>query len=176
MLVSLWATKNRLAKGRPFSVDKDIFRTTLDSLFATSFGLEAADSYTAAQIKHLAGVREIQLPASVDAPVEFSLAAKNPMFEALIAITKSVDQAMKSPFPKVHHWFLRTFTSLRSAVAIKERTVDEQIAKSVERVSQRDNLTRSALDEMIQREHKAALKEGRQPVYSSRALRDEVRS
>jgi hypothetical protein len=173
-LVDLWSLKTELANGHPFSASFDIYNGTLDFITAATFGLEAKDSTTNAQLRVLSSTNNLKLTGNVDEPVEFPVSPRPPKFEAIITLTESMEASVKSPLPRLHHWFLLHLPHMRRAFAEKEALITDGLENGVQRFLVGDKTTRSALDNVLQRELTAAEKEKREPAYKSRAIYDEV--
>lgn len=177
-LVKLWDLKAQLAQGRPFDAVPDIYNVTLDSIFAATFGLDAKNNTTTSQLQHLlayASIDRLKVPETADLPVEFPTAQRPATFEAIITLTESLEISIKAPLPRLAHWFLRQLPYMRKARAIKESLIHDGLETGIQQLSSGDHIKRSALDEILHRELAMSQKEGRQPVYHSRAIYDEVR-
>ncbi|KIX09319.1 uncharacterized protein Z518_00398 [Rhinocladiella mackenziei CBS 650.93] len=177
-LVKLWDLKCQLAPGHPFPAARDIYNVTLDSIFAATFGLEVRNSGTTSQVHCLldykTGGKQLDVPKSPDHPIDFPTAPRPAGFEAIIQLTESLEVAVKSPCPRIAHWFVRKLPFYRAASAQKEKVISESIEKGVRRFTSGDKVKRSAMDDILHRELTAAEKEGRKPVYHSRAIYDEL--
>jgi len=174
-LVELWTEKMALAQGHPFSANEDIYNAALDAIFATTFGLEADDSAIASQIDVIqTKSKTIKVSADIDEHVVFPKGPIPPGFEAVLTLTDSLEPTIKSPIPIWHHWFLRQLPSMRKARAIKEAMINGQIERGTKRIAEGDMVKRCALDDIMHREMTAAKKEDRAPIYTTRAISDEV--
>lgn len=176
-LVKLWDLKSQLAQGHPFPAVPDMYNATLDSVFAATFGLEVKNSTTTSQLEHLlscTSVHHLELPVNVDMPAEFPKSRRPAAFDALITLAESLEASVKAPAPRLAHWVLRQMPYMRKARAVKEELFFKEVAKGAERLISGDQVKRSALDDVLHRELAIAKKEGRDPVYHSRAIYDEV--
>lgn len=172
--IKLWSEKLRLAKGHPFSAANDIFDEALDTIFAAAFGLDVEDSTTSVQLRNIASLKELPLDQNPDAPVDFPSNPRPAAFEAIVTLTESIEAVSNSATPRLSHWILRQRTHMKEARAQKEKMIANYVKEAVDRISAGEKGRRSALEHILQREHAAAQKEGRQPVYNSRAIYDEV--
>ena len=173
--VKLWDRKARLAQGHAFKADEDIYNVALDVIFAVAFSLDVKDSNTIAQLQQLSSA-QVHLPHFPEEPVEFPDFARPASFEAITVLTESLETSIKAPFPKFAHWVLRQLPYMRKARTDKERLFTNMINESIKRVTTEKQAKHSALDDILLREAAAAKKEGRTPVYNSRAIYDEVSS
>jgi len=176
-LIQLWKLKSDLAKGRPFSASRDIYNSSLDTIFATTFGLDVEQSTINAMLNMVVDFQEeINAATSedIDEPVEFPFAALPAAFHAIITLTDTLEASIKSPIPKWHHWLMLSLPEYRKVIQYKEGLITEEIDKGVKRFLAGDRTKRSAMDDILQRELSAAEKEKRAPKYKSRAIYDEV--
>ncbi|KAJ9604857.1 hypothetical protein H2200_010972 [Cladophialophora chaetospira] len=171
--VKLWDYKTRVAKGHAFRADEDIFNAALDVIFATACGLEAKDSNTAVHLQQLLSAQQPSQP-SLDEPIEFTHYIRPAGFEAMSTVCGSLETSLKAPFPKFAHWALRQMPYMRKAIAVKEELFTKMIDEAIERVNLGKQTNSSALDDILFREAAAAKKEGRAPVFKSRAIYDEL--
>jgi len=167
-LVRLWNLKTDLAQGRPFEAHEDIIHATLDAIWVVTLGSSA--NTIGNQADMLESVPSIKLLNSKDVPVHFPKAPHPPAFDAVLTITESMTPLMSSPYPKLHHWFLRQFKSYKEAMKYKDLEIETMIKASVEKFSEdhvdaleKQGKDRSVIDHMIRRELLASRKEGRIP-------------
>ncbi|KAH0421154.1 cytochrome P450 monooxygenase [Colletotrichum camelliae] len=146
-MTALWQEKSRLAKGRPFWALKDISHCALDAVLGFTFGpgMEGL-SATQPQVDHLASMPS--LPDETrkntnDSPVDFPHTPPNPVIEALLRLSDSLETSMKSLFPVFAHWVLRQRAYMRAAISLKEDLLRRQIDLSVARVRAGENVVRS---------------------------------
>jgi hypothetical protein len=172
-LVELWKLKAQLAKGHAFGASRDIYSGALDFIFAATFGLDVRDSTTGAQLDLLKDTKFAPDSLDDNKPVDFPVAARPPVFEAILTLTESLETTVKSPFPKLHHWFLRQLPYMRRARAVKEEFITKELEKAVKGFESGKD-AHSALEDILHRELVAAKKEDRVPNYKSRAIYDEV--
>ncbi|OQV07635.1 hypothetical protein CLAIMM_12040 [Cladophialophora immunda] len=172
--IKLWAFKTQLAQGHAFEAGQDIYNVALDVIFATTFGLQIKDSNTFAQLQQLLAAKNIDLPQSLTDPMSFPQFHRPATFEAIATLTESLEVSIKAPFPRFAHWVLRQLPYMRKAKADKEKLFSDMVNESLSKLSSGNQVKRSALDDILQRETAAAKKEDRQPEYHSRAIYDEL--
>jgi hypothetical protein len=167
-LVRLWNLKTDLAQGHPFAAHDDIAHATLDAIWVVTLGSSANTIGTQANM--LDSVPGIELPDDKDVPVQFPKAPHPAAFDAVLTITESMTPLIASPYPKLHHWFLRQSTSYKEAMKYKDLEIETMIKAAVEKFSEdqidaleKQGKDRSAIDHMIRRELLASRKEGRNP-------------
>lgn len=167
-LVQLWTLKANLAQDHAFEAHKDIAHATLDAIWIVTLG--AAAKTIASQTKMLETLSEFNVPSERNKPVEFPNAPHPPAFDAVLTLTDAMEPLMSSPFPKVHHWFLRQRTSYKNAQKYKNQAIDTMMKEALEKFSnqkigdlEKQGKDRSALDHMIRRELLASRKESREP-------------
>ena len=168
-LVELWRLKTRLARNHPFHAPPDIHHMTLDAIWAATFGETVGTTKT--QVNLLSSLDKLEIASSnEDKAAEFPKAPVPPEFEAIVVMTDSLDNAIGSPLPAWHHWFIRQTASYRDAKRLKDRTFDDYFKNARRSFSddpddQKD--VRSAVENVLQREAIAARKQGRTPQYVS---------
>ncbi|KAF9878737.1 cytochrome P450 [Colletotrichum karsti] len=185
-LVELWDFKSRESNGRPFTALDDIYDAAMDAVLEFSFGsafphraihpqLEAARN---ADLKALRGLLKA---VGEDEPVEFPRAAAHETIQATYQTSKAIGEVYDFPRPRFG-WYLKKFQPSETAAArVRHAYIKDQIDKGVERLlgrskngSDEDEWIKSAVDLMLSRETKFAAKEGRDPIYWSSTMRDEV--
>ncbi|OAP64682.1 hypothetical protein AYL99_00654 [Fonsecaea erecta] len=172
--IKLWDFKAELAQGHAFEAGQDIYNVALDVIFATTFGLRIKDSNTFAQLQQLLATQKLDLPPAPSEPVSFPQFHRPATFEAIATLTESLEVSIKAPFPRFAHWVIRQLPYMRKARAYKEKLFSDMVNESLSRLSSGNQVKRSALDDILQRETAAAKKEDRQPEYHSRAIYDEL--
>lgn len=174
-LIALWKSKMDLAQGHAFSVLEDVCKAGMDTMWASTLGDEI--STTSSQVKLISGLKSIPLPASKDIAAEFPEAEDPEAFTALLALGDSVVYAASSPFPKITHWLaVHLVSSLRKSMRLKG-TLFSGLLNSAARkfaTSQDESRVKHVLDLVVQREVSLAKKEGRQPVFDTQDIRDEL--
>lgn len=189
-LVKLWTDKERLAHGRPFSAENDIFYASLDSVLEFSFGSAFPHRAIPPQMDLVESHLRLHqqrptpttphLPTTCQGAVEFASAPVHDTIEATLHASIAMGDLMDSPFPRLSWWFKSKMPYQAWAIRTRNRYLKEQVTRAVQRMS--DNETdlknetwvRSAVDLMMLRERMFANKEGRRPIYWSPSIRDEV--
>ena len=129
---------------------------------------------TKSQTHFLSSLGHLDLPKNKDLPTEFPRAPTPPTFDAITTLVDSLEAAVKSPIPRLHHWLLRRLSSMRSAKAYKDRAIAEGLQAAKKRMSKDEEKTgsiTSAIDHLVHREIALARKEGREPEYAVLLLR-----
>lgn len=172
-LIKLWKIKNGLAKGRHFSAHHDITFASLDSIFASSFGLAESETNTIQRIKALDNF-EPTFPDDADEPLPFPDGYTPEIFSAVLTLANSVTDTQLSPAPVLTSWVIRKFPYMRKAEAIKDKYIRDKVEESVRLIEQGQTANpKSALHSVLIREKDVASKEGREPQYRKRAIADE---
>lgn len=166
--------KMKLASGRPFRADRDVYYAALDFIFAATFGLNYKTNAMETQKRFLLSTPDIKIPDSVNEVVEFPVTDRPPVIDAIVTLSESVEVPMKSSIPRLHHALLRQLPYMRKAREEKEDLITAEIEQRISRLESGDMINRTALDDILQRELKAAKKEGRTPNLKSRAIYDEL--
>lgn len=180
-LTKLWTAKERLAGGRPFSAEKDIFYASLDAVLEFSFG----DAFPHRAIPPQMRLIEALLPTphppmSGNEAIEFASAAVDETIEATLHASVAMGDLVDSPFPRLSWWVRSKMPYQSWAIRTREKYLKEQVDRAVSRMRAHEMMmgdeswVRSAVELMMLRERTIADKEGRQPVYWSPSMRDEV--
>ncbi|KFA73887.1 hypothetical protein S40288_00895 [Stachybotrys chartarum IBT 40288] len=183
-LIQLWAAKARLAHGKPFSASKDIFHAALDAVLAFSFG----DSFPHRALTPQ--VELVQAPGSglfessyvPQEPVVFEEAPLHETLMAMLHVAVNIGQAINSMSPGLVSMWQKIEPLSTRMRGIRVRYIEQQITQAVERLEGRvleEDLAstkglKSAVDLMVSREKRFAIKEGRAPNYQSNEMNDEV--
>ncbi|KAH3973034.1 hypothetical protein HBH64_051440 [Parastagonospora nodorum] len=176
-LIRLWSEKQRLAEGRPFEVKQDIFDAALEAIWAAVFGNAGTATVTRNQIDLLSGQKNVSLPASVDQAVEFPKAPAPAEFRAVLELTESIEEVIKSPFPLTTGFIQRYLPSGRRNLRIKAQFTAREITKAEARMKASDGKETkitNAVDHVLRREKMAAEKQQRAPKYQSTIIKDEL--
>jgi len=179
-LVTLWQAKTRVAEGRPFSATHDVFYAALDAVHAFSFGTGYPHRAAVAQLRSVTRVEAQHLQClDRDAPIDFPLEPIHESSQAVIDLVDEVEKVAGSPAPKLAWWWLKRSATHRRAARLRDIYIKEQVLLAVARLESAaagdgEGNLRSAVDLMMDRERRYAEKEGRDPVYWSDAMNDEV--
>lgn len=175
-MLGLWKERARLAEGRPFEGDHDIFRATLDVILAATFELEVGS--IAAQTKMLNSLDGIALPADRDSPLVFPDAEDPEAFTSIRSLLDSVEIGLNSPLPTTHMRFALSFyPELSSARKYKDNMIAERVQRAWKKFGDQksgDDQIRCAVDLLIQRQAQMARKEQRDPTYDVEAIKGEL--
>lgn len=171
-LVKLWKIKCGMAKGRPFSAHHDVTFASLDSIFASSFGLTEAETNTIQRIRVLDKF-EPEFPEDADEPLTFPDGTTPEIFSAVLTLANSVTDTQLSPAPVLTSWAIRKFPYMRKAEAIKDKYIRNKVEECVQLMENGQTKPKSALHSVLLRERDVAAKDGRQPDYQRRAIADE---
>ncbi|KAI9147133.1 Cytochrome P450 monooxygenase TRI13 [Paramyrothecium foliicola] len=160
-LVELWRTKARIAQGRPFDGFNHIVEFPFDAILSAATGLVSAGGDVRRQLLHLStleGTPGCPLNGAVDEPAVLPSANRSSKLSALSIEEESLWKAFYMPWPG-----LRT---LHAHVDTQMKTAAKRLAAGGE--------PESALDYVMQREMKAASKEGRSPSFTDPRIRDNI--
>lgn len=178
-LLELWRAKARITRGKPFQAEMDIFYAALDAVFDFGFGDAVERRALMSQIEAV-GAYETQPPEATKGPlVDFPTAPIDPSFQAMLNSVENVGPVTASGWPKLAWWLIGWKPSVRRNRAIIDEFTKGQLMKAADRYTNggaddSDEFAKSAIDLMVQREAIAAKKEGREPVFWNRTMRDEV--
>lgn len=178
-MVDLWREKARLAAGRPFEASKDIHNTTLDIIWAATFGGEIGPNK--ALTKLLAATKELDSQIE-NGLIQYPEVRNSPAFNALITLVESMAIPVNSMAPGLAHWFaLSTRRNLIDARREKDNLIRSKLHEAETKFNQKGKADReataglkSALDVVVSKEIKMAEKEGRAVNLSSQAIQDEL--
>ena len=175
-LLELWRKRAHLAQGRPFEADKDIIRNLVDVIIRATFGFDVGA--IAAQLNRLSGVDKIDVPDNADSPAIFPYAADPEAYTSVRTLVDSLQIALKSPIPKQHLTFaLKFYPSLVAARRWNENMMGDRLRAAWRKFSgnpDQDDLVKSAVDLLVQREAQMAQRENRNVKYDTRVIRDEL--
>ncbi|CBX97121.1 hypothetical protein IAQ61_007939 [Plenodomus lingam] len=176
-MVALWREKMRLAQGRPFSVKHDVYEASLEAIWAAVFG-GAEDTATRKSVELLASNKSMQLPGGANEEVVFERVPAEAIFEAVLRLTDSIEETLKSPYPIIRGFLQRYYPSLRKHWRVKDTVMTEQIRLAEERLAKmkddQEIVITNGVDHVLRREQMAAEKEGRAPMYYSPAIKDDL--
>ncbi|KAI1183643.1 cytochrome P450 [Nemania serpens] len=174
-LVDLWRLKAEMGQSQPFNARRDIFDAALDIINAVAFGLEDNQSTVKNQLDHLLSRPGFRPPPNADGSVSFPELPIMPDVAAIEAIEIHLGEQFKAPFPRLAHRFqMLTSPTLAKNFARRDKFLRDEIDKAVVRLRKGESGTRSAMDYILQREMNAADKAGREPVFHSPRIHDEL--
>ncbi|KAI8163204.1 Cytochrome P450 monooxygenase [Colletotrichum sp. SAR 10_70] len=183
-LINLWNDKTRMADGRPFPAELDIYYGALDAVNAFTFGgnfpisaiqpsLEAVESLTAEDVERLRNTS-----TSSSKPMDFPYGECDEKITGTLDLAGAIEHLLGSPIPRIKWWFVKRRPEIVKGMAIKQAYVKEEIAKALQRLKESGNVEEtkvlSAVELVVLREKKMAENEGRQPNYFSPIMIDEV--
>ena len=200
-LVELWRIKADASAAAaaadgapvPFSAEQDVFYSALDAVLDFGFGDSFEHRAVEPQLRHLkslvgssdggaAGVREVAVNGQ--RTLEFDGADVDETVVALFKTAEAIQEVGDMGVPSLAWAWYNMKPSSRRSNRARERFSREQVERAVRKMTQ-DNIgggsgkerdkIRSAVDLMVDRERKFAEKDGREPVYWSQAMHDEVR-
>ncbi|KAK4548598.1 hypothetical protein LTR36_009508 [Oleoguttula mirabilis] len=175
VMINLWSEKMRLANGQSFDASVDVGKGALDAIWAATFGSEIGT--TSEQLKLLSGLDESEVVKNADGAITFPSATDPEAFIAIMTLSNSVEIALNSPIPRLHHGLaLKLMPSLVSARKVKDQLLKRHLDAAWERLqdNEKDDAVKSAMDLVVQREAIMAKKEGRAAQYDTQAVRDEL--
>jgi cytochrome P450 len=150
--------------------------SALEVMWGVAFGEDPGA--VASQIDLLSSLCSVDLPAGQEQPANFPVAPTPRGFNAVVALTTSVEIALKSPFPRPTYAFaLKFFPRLRRAMSDKNTMIKERLDAAFEKFSTPTKSTshiRSATELIVQREVAMARKDGRKAKYDNPVIRDEL--
>lgn len=176
-LINLWSEKSRLAEGHPFAAPEDVYRATLDAVWSVMFGTDPSNNATRAQAQLCSSIKDLNLPSDVDKEVHIPEAPDPPIFKAIVTLAESIETSTKSPVPRLAYWFLRQMPYMRKAIAINWEFVKGEVEKTKNKfmsIAPSEWEVSCAIDDIMRREMLLSEKEGRPPMFHSRAMYDEV--
>lgn len=179
-LIDLWNDKARLADGRPFSAETDIYYAALDAVMAFTFGgsfpssatgplVDAVKALKAEDIKKMSG-------GDVDDPIVFPEGECDGKIRATLDVPGALEHVQGSPIPRWKWWLVEKRPEIRKAISTKKAYIEVEIDKALRRLESGHEETKalSAVELMVRREKKLAETEGRRPDYFSPVMNDEV--
>lgn len=195
VLISLWMLKSKIANGRPFSAQDDIYTTALDGVHAFAFGKEFEYNATRPKLELLQAMDQESLDRidrvgstrSIDEPIQFPDAEVPEAIRATLDLTAAVEEVQGSPVIWLKWVLVKLRSQLRKALKIKDAYIHNEISQALQHMDiekkisdsgdkEVDPRVRSAIDHMVQREKDLALKENREPQFFSSKMMVEVNS
>ncbi|CAG9974932.1 unnamed protein product [Clonostachys byssicola] len=179
-LVSLWREKARVAGDRSFSAEADVYYAALDAVLDFGFG----ESFPHRAVPHQQKLFEAleandtnSLSKDGDV-IEFEKAPIHETLESMLRIADAIGAVADTGLPKLGWWWRNRQPAERKAHGIRDTLVKQQVLMAKDRLLQEDgeakNKIKSAIDLMVNREKIFAEKDGRQSVFWSDDIRDEI--
>ncbi|KAI9663809.1 MAG: hypothetical protein M1821_007299 [Bathelium mastoideum] len=172
-LVKLWQRKRYLAQGRPIAADEDFYIAIFDAIWGATFGKRLHS--TERQLQALPTRSNVKNDAEGD-PVTFPHGKIDPLVHAVDTVCKSSGPAVKSPFPKYHHWLICQLPSVRSAKKIQDQAVAEALASSRAKFASKavdDESEVNSATDLVLRRQEQAISRG-QHLVTDDFLKDEL--
>ncbi|KAH7311313.1 cytochrome P450 [Stachybotrys elegans] len=166
-LLDLWRLKVHLAKDHPFDIFRDLSELSFDVILSAAMGLGAEGGDIRRQFDRLARQPAAEIDSSLtddtDDPIIFNGGPQSAKLSALCLQVDSLCKSMMFPWPAVFHRLNKLRPRVRAAEATLQGHVVSQIAQALPRLSRDDGEPHCALDYVVQREIRAAAKQGRVP-------------
>lgn len=184
-LLHTWELKTELARGRPFAADQDLMHFSLDLMLAFMFGTPEQGNFQYStlhsQIQMLEQLRGPHLARSqpsrqcLDSPIKFPSAPLNEFLVACHDTCELVERMINAwlTMPTMYWLKLTQGHRVRSMLAIKEKTVKQQISEAVFRL-ENGKEPATATEHMVWREIKIAEKDGRRAEPLCDTMVDEI--
>ena len=173
-VMKLFEMKANLANGRPCSVKKDYEYASLDVMLEFAFGKNWVHTATGPQVKLLSNLDHSNVKVdALDQPVSFPLAPIVDFLDSVYQAPEIVEKTINAITPKLQTWWWSKQPWYRKIFQEKERAMKEQVAIGL--TNYRSGHVETGIEHMLMREGAQAEKEGRQPNFESKILRDEVR-
>lgn len=184
-LLELWRIKCGIAgTGQPFSAHHDLQFSVLDAIFDFGYGDSAEDRALVAQLDLFKNMSEqdcteLRKGAGEGKPINFPEAPLGSAMDAVLRTTENITKVAVTGFPGMAWRVLAWIPSVRRMRKIKDKFIQDQVDLAVERLNNSrpedgDSKLKCGLDLILQRERAFAMKEEREPVYSSGSIKDEV--
>lgn len=179
-LVTLWEMKTRVAAGKPFAADKDIYYTALDAVldFALGYGYTSRALPPQIEAVKLMGSQRTR-QNSTDEPIEFPVGLIDSGITAILQTSEAIGDVANLGFISLGWWWKKLQHKERKFRGIRRQFFKQQASLSVAKLQNSygtgdKSWVSSATDVMIQNERTYAEKDGREPMYWSDTMHDEV--
>lgn len=181
VLIDMWKEKTRISEGKPIAVAEDLKFAAFDAILALVFGPHFDHRAMAPQLENLRSIKGEEAQALRDQAggeaMHFAHVECHPDVEINLHLTRIIDKAMSS----LKNSLLWGFTASRpSEIEMARRRnalFKGQVMDAVKRLEEhgeKEANVSSAIDLMTKRERQIAEKDGREPMYWSASMRDEV--
>ncbi|KAI0441397.1 cytochrome P450 monooxygenase [Xylaria telfairii] len=177
-MIDLWREKAVLAAGRPWRATDDVNQMALDAITAFAFGEDFKHKATRPTLEAVRRIGKKVISAirnaGIDESVVFPKCEEHATLRAIRDLTETVGEVQGNPFPGLTWAYITRKSKIRRAIRLKEDCIAMELRKGLERFEQTaGKVVKSAIDQMIIREHQLAIKDGRAPDYFSRVMIDE---
>ncbi|KAK1595304.1 cytochrome P450 [Colletotrichum navitas] len=172
-LVELWRLRAKLARGRPFSVKKDLEYTSLDVMLDFAFGSNWKHTALGPQVRLLSrlALEDVDIKTADD-PVSFPTVPLADFLNSVYEAPEVVEKTINALMPKLQTWWWSKQSWYRAIFDEKERVMKEQVAIGID--NYRSGHVETGIEHMVAREAARADKEGRPAGFESKVLRDEM--
>lgn len=183
-LMDLWRKKTSIIGTMPFEPKEDLFHTSLDAIYDFGYGDTAAERALIPQLEVMDKLTDEDKAALRETgkngeEIQFPTA---PVPPSMNAILKTAGHSLPPPlygFPTLGWWLIGMFPSVRKMRRIRDAFMKDQVMQSANKLEKasdkdRESCISSAIDHIVERERIMAAKDGREPIYWSEAIRDEV--
>lgn len=189
-IIELWEAKSRIGEGRPFAIDLDVDYLALDAVLAFTYGDAYSNRALVDQLNALnaltdSDIRKLRLQGRTspqkggnEIPAKFKPAPIHEDMTAILTMVHMAETLQSSVSPPFTWWWLSKTPKIRNAWSRRDGLVSSQLTKAVERLEQNgddDSWLRNAVDLVVSRIKRFALKEGREPDYINPMTLEEVR-
>lgn len=186
-LMNLWDQKSAVVGTMPFAAKDDLFYTALDAIYDFGYGDAAVERALIPQLRMMEMLTEaekdrIRDSGSAEVGIEFSTAAIPASMDAILKSANNVVPPPALACPALAWWIMGLRPSIRKMRAARNKFIEDQVLKSAAKLQRRldkdegDVGVKSAIDHIMERERAFAASSGREPIYWSNAIRDEVNS
>ncbi|KEY70887.1 hypothetical protein S7711_00731 [Stachybotrys chartarum IBT 7711] len=174
-LIDLWESKARVARGKPFSMRSDLKTLALDVIVTFHFGKDFQDSALARQVETIKSLDESKLRYGKHTNVIFPTASLHDFQQGLTDIGDRMASIYTTRWPPlVVSWWARYGSPYyRHFFVEKDRFIRKHIDTAIDRLTGGKE-AETGMDQMVYREHKAARKAGRRPVFDQQIMIDEA--
>jgi hypothetical protein len=176
-LIELWSRKAKIAGGRPFHAQQDVFDAAMDMVNAAAFAFDDDMGIIKRNLSSFGSINSTLTPdaSGTEQPIEFSRVPVAPEILAMQGVVRFLGTQSVSPWPFLTYWYnMLTNANLRSQFRVKDDVIKKQLEISGKRLEGGDGAQFSATDYLVQREYSVARKENRTPNLYSRRTMDEV--
>ncbi|KAK0106349.1 hypothetical protein ONS96_003985 [Cadophora gregata f. sp. sojae] len=176
-MLDVWQEKARLAQGHAFEAPSDVYHAALDAVWSLVFGADISNSTTKSAFRSLSSMQSLQLPTGINQEVKIPEAPLPTSMAAIVSLVDTLAITITSPHPVFVHWLIRQLPSYRRNAKVRDDLIRDEVEKTrirFEGKREKDVDVRCAMDDIMRRELSACEKEGRAPMYHSRAMYDEI--
>ncbi|PVH73733.1 cytochrome P450 [Cadophora sp. DSE1049] len=176
-MLDVWQEKARISQGHPFEAPSDVYHAALDAVWSLVFGADISNSTTKSAFRSLSSTQNLQLPNEVDEEAIIPEAPLPATMAAIVSLVDTLTISITSPMPVLTHWIIRQLPNYRRTAKIRDNLIRDEVEKTrirFEGKKEKDLDVRCAMDDIMRRELSACEKEGRAPMYHSRAMYDEI--